>query len=249
MSARSDAASKRCACAPPAVAAAPAPSRASEPSAAGGEVAHGLGDDHRHARGGAHAAHDRLRARQEVVEARLHDDDVGDGQLGGRHVGAAGVDAAPAQARDEALAGVQRDVGADPPAQLALVQPRRAAAQLEHARPVGHVRRDGRVARRVVASVQNAHREAVAPRAAVDEALGQSARIATRGASVTEISVVIPVYNCAGCLRALHERLTATLTALTPDYEIVLVDDRSRDGAWEILTSSRAPTGTCASCA
>jgi dolichol-phosphate mannosyltransferase len=52
---------------------------------------------------------------------------------------------------------------------------------------------------------------------------------------VTEISVVIPVYNCAGCLRALHERLTATLTAITSDYEIVLVDDRSRDGAWEIL--------------
>ncbi len=53
---------------------------------------------------------------------------------------------------------------------------------------------------------------------------------------MTEISVVIPVYNCAGSLRALHERLTASLTALTSDYEIVLVDDRSCDGAWEILT-------------
>jgi len=53
---------------------------------------------------------------------------------------------------------------------------------------------------------------------------------------VTEISVVIPVYGCAGCLRALHERLTATLSALTSDYEIILVDDRSKDGAWEILT-------------
>ncbi len=53
---------------------------------------------------------------------------------------------------------------------------------------------------------------------------------------MTEISVVIPVYNCAGCLPALHERLTATLSALTADYEIVLVDDRSRDGAWEVLT-------------
>ena len=53
---------------------------------------------------------------------------------------------------------------------------------------------------------------------------------------MTEISVVIPVYNCAGCLRALHERLTATLSALTGDYEIVLVDDRSRDDAWAILT-------------
>ena len=52
---------------------------------------------------------------------------------------------------------------------------------------------------------------------------------------MTEISVVIPVYNCAGCLRALHERLTAALTPITSDYEIVLVDDRSRDGAWEIL--------------
>jgi glycosyltransferase involved in cell wall biosynthesis len=52
---------------------------------------------------------------------------------------------------------------------------------------------------------------------------------------VTEISVVIPVYNCAGCLHALHARLTASLLQITPDYEIVLVDDRSRDGAWEIL--------------
>jgi glycosyltransferase involved in cell wall biosynthesis len=52
---------------------------------------------------------------------------------------------------------------------------------------------------------------------------------------VTEISVVIPVYNCAGCLRALHARLTASLLQITPDYEIVLVDDRSRDGAWEVL--------------
>jgi glycosyltransferase involved in cell wall biosynthesis len=52
---------------------------------------------------------------------------------------------------------------------------------------------------------------------------------------VTEISVVIPVYNCAGCVRALHERLTASLRTITSDYEIVLVDDRSRDGAWPIL--------------
>lgn len=50
-----------------------------------------------------------------------------------------------------------------------------------------------------------------------------------------ELSVVIPVYHCAGCLEALHERLTASLLAVTPDYEIVFVDDRSTDGAWEIL--------------
>ncbi|MEA2156524.1 MAG: polyisoprenyl-phosphate glycosyltransferase [Solirubrobacteraceae bacterium] len=50
-----------------------------------------------------------------------------------------------------------------------------------------------------------------------------------------ELSVVIPVYNCAGCVRELHARLTASLREVTPDYEIVLVDDRSDDGAWEIL--------------
>jgi glycosyltransferase involved in cell wall biosynthesis len=52
---------------------------------------------------------------------------------------------------------------------------------------------------------------------------------------VIELSVVIPVYNCAGCLRALHARLTTALLAVTPDYEIVLVDDRSVDGAWETM--------------
>jgi glycosyltransferase involved in cell wall biosynthesis len=52
---------------------------------------------------------------------------------------------------------------------------------------------------------------------------------------VIELSVVIPVYHCAGCLAALHERLTASLLAVTPDYEIVFVDDRSTDGAWAIL--------------
>ncbi|MEA2150427.1 MAG: polyisoprenyl-phosphate glycosyltransferase, partial [Solirubrobacteraceae bacterium] len=50
-----------------------------------------------------------------------------------------------------------------------------------------------------------------------------------------ELSVVIPVYNCAGCLEELHARLTASLREVTPDYEIVLVDDRSTDAAWEIL--------------
>lgn len=52
---------------------------------------------------------------------------------------------------------------------------------------------------------------------------------------MTELSVVIPVFNCAGCLRRLHERLTASVLGITSDYEIVLVDDRSTDGAWEIL--------------
>lgn len=49
------------------------------------------------------------------------------------------------------------------------------------------------------------------------------------------VSVVVPVYGCADCLTALHARLTAALTELVPDYEIVFVDDRSPDDAWSVL--------------
>jgi dolichol-phosphate mannosyltransferase len=48
-----------------------------------------------------------------------------------------------------------------------------------------------------------------------------------------EISVVVPVYDCEDCLSALHARLTAALKGLVPSWEIVLVDDRSRDASWE----------------
>jgi glycosyltransferase involved in cell wall biosynthesis len=50
-----------------------------------------------------------------------------------------------------------------------------------------------------------------------------------------EISVVVPVYGCRGCLEALHERLVTSLEPIARDFEIVLVDDRSPDGAWEAI--------------
>jgi dolichol-phosphate mannosyltransferase len=50
-----------------------------------------------------------------------------------------------------------------------------------------------------------------------------------------EISVVIPVFGCGDCLWALHERLTAALQAVTSSYELVLIDDRSPDYAWQVL--------------
>jgi polyisoprenyl-phosphate glycosyltransferase len=46
------------------------------------------------------------------------------------------------------------------------------------------------------------------------------------------ISVVVPVYGCQPCLEHLHERISVTLHELTR-YEIVLVDDRAEDGAWQ----------------
>ena len=50
-----------------------------------------------------------------------------------------------------------------------------------------------------------------------------------------QLSVVVPVYACADCLQALYERLTRSLTQITEDYEIVLIDDRSVDDGWAVL--------------
>jgi polyisoprenyl-phosphate glycosyltransferase len=49
------------------------------------------------------------------------------------------------------------------------------------------------------------------------------------------ISVVVPVYGCAACLEALCVRLEKSLDSITSRYEILLVDDRSRDGGWNVI--------------
>jgi glycosyltransferase involved in cell wall biosynthesis len=51
----------------------------------------------------------------------------------------------------------------------------------------------------------------------------------------TLLSVVVPVYACAGCLTALHERLTRSVAEITGAYELVFVDDRSVDEGWDVL--------------
>ena len=48
----------------------------------------------------------------------------------------------------------------------------------------------------------------------------------------TSISVVIPVYNSEDCLDELTRRLFDVLDNLGKDYEIVLVNDCSRDNSW-----------------
>jgi dolichol-phosphate mannosyltransferase len=50
-----------------------------------------------------------------------------------------------------------------------------------------------------------------------------------------KISIVSPVYCCADCLRELCARLGASLSAIGEEYEIILVDDSSPDGAWSVL--------------
>ena len=48
-------------------------------------------------------------------------------------------------------------------------------------------------------------------------------------------SVVIPVYNEEGNLRALYERLVKVLLSLSEDYEIIFVDDGSTDHSLSII--------------
>lgn len=50
------------------------------------------------------------------------------------------------------------------------------------------------------------------------------------------LSIVVPCFNEEACLVALHQRLTAAATSATSGtYEIVLVDDGSRDKTWEMM--------------
>jgi len=50
------------------------------------------------------------------------------------------------------------------------------------------------------------------------------------------ISVVSPIYNEAALtIQTLVERLVRTLTTITEDYEIILVDDGSNNNAWDVI--------------
>jgi glycosyltransferase involved in cell wall biosynthesis len=51
----------------------------------------------------------------------------------------------------------------------------------------------------------------------------------------TTLSVVSPVYQAEACLDELYRRVVATAEKITPDFELILVDDSSKDGSWEIL--------------
>ena len=51
----------------------------------------------------------------------------------------------------------------------------------------------------------------------------------------SKISVVSPVYGCAECLFELCHRLKNSLDEITDDYEIILVNDASRDDSWKTI--------------
>ena len=49
------------------------------------------------------------------------------------------------------------------------------------------------------------------------------------------ISIVTPVYGCCKSLNNLYERLNKTLSSITNDFEIIMVNDASPDNAWEAI--------------
>jgi dolichol-phosphate mannosyltransferase len=49
------------------------------------------------------------------------------------------------------------------------------------------------------------------------------------------ISVASPVYCCAKCLDDLCRRLKLALEGITPNYEIILVNDSSPDDSWDVI--------------
>lgn len=52
---------------------------------------------------------------------------------------------------------------------------------------------------------------------------------------MTQLSIVVPVYECEPCLRELHRRVTAAVATVTNDYELVLVEDRGSDRSWSVI--------------
>lgn len=54
---------------------------------------------------------------------------------------------------------------------------------------------------------------------------------------MTDISVVVPIYNEEESLAPLVSRLDAVLSGTGKSYEVVLVDDGSKDGSWNIMVA------------
>ena len=53
------------------------------------------------------------------------------------------------------------------------------------------------------------------------------------------LSVAIPIYNDQEVIDELLRRLTAVLESIVSEYEIILVDDGSRDNSWAVMNEAR----------
>lgn len=53
--------------------------------------------------------------------------------------------------------------------------------------------------------------------------------------AASHISIVIPVYKAESCLDELYRRLKASLETITPNFEIILVEDCGGDNSWQLI--------------
>lgn len=60
-----------------------------------------------------------------------------------------------------------------------------------------------------------------------------------------DISVVTPVYKAESCLDELCRRLITSLEAITPDFEIIMVEDASPDASWQRIEQIAAAEPRC----
>ena len=51
------------------------------------------------------------------------------------------------------------------------------------------------------------------------------------------VSIVVPVYNSEATLEGLVAGLARVLPAAAPSFEVILVDDGSRDGSWPAIAT------------
>lgn len=58
-----------------------------------------------------------------------------------------------------------------------------------------------------------------------------------------DVSIVIPVYRSAPSVELLLRRVSVVMEAVTPNYEIVLVEDCSPDGTWQAIGKARVAHG------
>ena len=49
------------------------------------------------------------------------------------------------------------------------------------------------------------------------------------------ISIITPIYGCSISLKRLYTRIVSTVTQITENFEIILVNDASPDNAWETI--------------
>ena len=52
-----------------------------------------------------------------------------------------------------------------------------------------------------------------------------------------ELSVVIPVYNEVESIEAMCRKLHSVLPGIGKSYEVILVDDGSKDGTWDKMAA------------